>query len=68
MPTPRAEAARTRFSIRLSPDERAQLAKAAAEHRMPLGEFVRDVAVSAAADYLDDDPHDGRRRPTRPRS
>jgi uncharacterized protein (DUF1778 family) len=56
MPTSnlRAEAPGRQFSIRLSPDERAKLVKAAALHRVPVGEFVRDVAVSAAVEYLDE--------------
>jgi uncharacterized protein (DUF1778 family) len=51
---PRAEAARTRYSVRLSPVEHQRLAEAAALHRMRLGEFVREVATSAAADVLDE--------------
>jgi uncharacterized protein (DUF1778 family) len=53
--TPRAEAARAQWlSVRVSPGERAKLVEAAAVHRMPLGEFVREVATSAAAECLDD--------------
>lgn len=53
---PRAEAASSPFTVRLSPGERARLVEAATINRMHLGEFLREAGTCAAAECLDD-PH-----------
>lgn len=50
----RAEAASTPLPIRVSPEERARIARAALVNRQSVSAFARDALVTAADDCLED--------------
>lgn len=52
--TARAEAPGSPFNVRLSPEERARVERAAEVNRQTPSEFARDALVTAASDCLDD--------------
>lgn len=53
---PRAEAPRTPFRVRLSPDERAFVQEAAKANHQSMSQFMRDALVTAASECLESQP------------
>lgn len=55
------------FNLRLAPEERDALERAAAAARIPLGTFIKAAALAAAATALNERPVPVRRRGPVPR-
>jgi uncharacterized protein (DUF1778 family) len=58
MRQPRAEEGSKNVTIRLSPEERKKLKRAAESNRQDLSGFARDAILNAADDALGDDDSD----------